>query len=225
MVSILRKSITDLSAFERQRKKRSTKTQPSTQPTDSASKSATNPWVDDGSSKTPPPLDALHNNASGKSKRTCFNCEREGCLIGRCPEPLNLKRIAANLEKFKKAKADRSNNSNWKTKRINLTELQPSPEEWIDVYEVIVTESLLIEHSALPDTFNTCVDANATNTSKAFSCFDGTTNDANLTHAFQISVGNGNPDGDEETSASNFTSLFDLMTKAPSMNLDNDEHF
>lgn len=85
-----------------------------------------------------------------------------------------MKRIAANLEKFKNANAGRSNNENWKTKRINLTELQPSPEEWIDVYEVIVTESLLVEHSALPDTFNACADANATNTSKDFSFFDET---------------------------------------------------
>ena len=59
---------------------------------------------------------------------------------------MNLKRIAENLEKFKRSKSERTNNPKWKAKRVYLSELQPSVDEWPDVYEVIVSEALLCEH-------------------------------------------------------------------------------
>ena len=134
MVSILRKSITDLSTFDRQRK--SPKTNPTIQKEVTPKTNETpSPWTDDASSPAPPPLDALFNRSG--QKRTCFNCEREGCLLGKCPEPMNLKRIAENLEKFKRSKSERTNNPKWKAKRVYLSELQPSVDEWPDVYEAV----------------------------------------------------------------------------------------
>lgn len=94
MVSILRKSITDLSNFERQRKKsHNAKPKSQTKPTPDSASASTNPWTDSLIDPTPTALDAFFNHKSGEVKRKCFNCEKEDCLIGRCPDPLNLKRI------------------------------------------------------------------------------------------------------------------------------------
>ena len=105
MVSILRKSITDLSAFDRQRKQRqSTVPTPKIPPAPASEK--VNPWSDSVNNSTPPPLDALFTrNQPNETRRACFNCEKVGCLLGSCPEPMNLKNISSNLEKFKKQKA------------------------------------------------------------------------------------------------------------------------
>lgn len=220
MVSILRKSITDLSQFERQRKKPHSKpVSPGSEKADSKTK--LNPWSDSQSSSKPPPLDALYNSRSPpfESRKSCFNCEKEGCMLGRCKEPLNLKRIAQNLERFKKQKADRSNNSRWRAKRINLSDLQPTQTEWLDVYETVVAESLLDQHGnnteAQPDT-------TTVNSASAFTQIVNDNDDDKLVRAFQTSVGtNDDPDIAEST----FTSLFDLMRTPPSINTKHDEHF
>ena len=59
---------------------------------------------------------------------------------------MNPKCIAENLEKFKRNKSERANNPKWKAKRVYLLELGPSVEEWMDVYEVLVSEALLCQH-------------------------------------------------------------------------------
>ena len=130
MVSIIRKSIADLSTFDRQRKKnKSNPTLPISKPNEPA-----NPWTEDQGSTSPPPLDALFNRKNrSEFKRTCFKCEKEGCLLGKFPGPINLRRISDNLVKFKKAKAEKTNNAKWNSKKVYSTELQPSPEEWPDV--------------------------------------------------------------------------------------------
>lgn len=132
MVSILWKSITDLTAFDRMRKKGPNRVE------------KTNPWSDEVD-KPVLPLDELlaKVNASSEIRRACFNCEKEGCLLGKCKEPLNTKRIAENLERFKKEKAARSGNNKWALKRVNLVELRPHHSEWADVYETIVSEQVI----------------------------------------------------------------------------------
>ena len=72
MVSILRKSITDLSAFDRQRKKSSASS--SSQPQNSTD--IANPWSDSTGKSTPPPLDALFTRSGNKS-----------CLLYTSPSP------------------------------------------------------------------------------------------------------------------------------------------
>ena len=204
MVSILRKSITDLSAFDRQRKKvnSTVNSTPPSQPVKPPDQPS--PWSSDSSSSAPPPLDALFTRSG--NKRTCFNCEKEGCLLGKCPEPMNLRRISENLEKFKKNKSDRTNNPKWKSKRVYLSELQPSIDEWPDVYEVIVSEALLCQHGMDISDKGECPNA-----------FSVTESDKDpIKEAFQVSVGDGDPDECD----SNFTSLFDLMTTPPDMDQD-----
>lgn len=106
------------------------------------------PWTDDASNSTPPPVEALFNsNSSGSTKRICFNCEKENCLMHRCPEPWNSKRISANAQKFEKENVERGNNSRLKSKRINLWELQPGVDEWFHIYETVLVESLLSKHN------------------------------------------------------------------------------
>lgn len=103
MVSILRKSITDLSAFTRQRKK--------VTPTNEVDKNVSSisptssPWSDATMANKPPPLDPFFNQRSpSEPKRRCFNCEQEGCLIGRCPKPLDLKKIRPTLNSLNATK-------------------------------------------------------------------------------------------------------------------------
>lgn len=146
-VSILRKSITDFSVFERQRKQ-STKEMDLAPPSanENSAKEPMSPWADSRDSK-PPPFGSFFIRMQNYVKLSCFNCGTEDCLIGRCPEPLNLKRIASNLEKFKKDKAERSNKNRWSAKNVNLTEIQPSKDEWFDIYEVVVTEAPLDQHN------------------------------------------------------------------------------
>ena len=206
MVSILRKSITDLSAFDRQRKRQIDK------PIEKKQQDVINPWADEPNKKAPPPLEALFNQ-QGNAKRSCFNCEKEGCMLGRCTEPMNLKRIAINLEKFKKEKADRTNNNKWKAKKTYLMELQPDRDDWFDVYEVIVTEALLSQLCHNDDDVANDAESNCT---KAFSKVEESESlNDNIKRAFQNSVGNGDPDEPD----SHFTSLFDLMTVPPSMRI------
>lgn len=207
MMSILRKSITDLSAFERQRKKSTQSTDGRAETTNEYSNSQkVSPWSDSSDEK-PPPLEALFNQRRpGDVKRSCFNCGKDGCLIGKCPDPLNLKRIAANLEKFKKEKADRSKNSKWNSNRINLTELQQHTDDWFDVYEIVVTESLLAQHNVSSETVP------VVGSSLAF-CIDPNDENNQLSTAFTMAVRDGDPDSSETA----FTSLFDMMRTPPSM--------
>ena len=58
---------------------------------------------------------------------------------------MNLRRISENLDKFKKMKARKPHNQKWKAKKVYLSELQPARDEWPDVYEVIVCETLLYQ--------------------------------------------------------------------------------
>ena len=60
---------------------------------------------------------------------------------------MNLRRISENLEKFIKMKAERTQNNKWKAKKVYLSELQPWREEWPDVYEAIICETLLNQHN------------------------------------------------------------------------------
>ena len=121
---------------------------------------------------------------------------------------MNLRRISENLDRFKKMKAERTQNSKWKSKKVYVSELQPRPEEWPDVYEVIVSETLLCQHE-----FDR---ANESNCAKAFSVMEESDKTHPLTEAFQVSVGNGDPDESNEE----FTSLFDLMRTPPVMDSD-----
>ena len=73
MVSIVRKSIKDLSTFDRQRKKpKPSVSQPvSTEPT---KKDVINPWSDDTTNLSPPPIDALFNSKPQSERNlSCFN--------------------------------------------------------------------------------------------------------------------------------------------------------
>lgn len=75
MVSLLRKAITDLSAFDRQRKKLNSKPQ---QQTTSGKSDQFSPWTEGASASNPPPLEALFTKSSnGNVKRFCFNCEKK----------------------------------------------------------------------------------------------------------------------------------------------------
>ena len=73
---------------------------------------------------------------------------------------------------------------------------------------MIVTETLLCQHE-----FD---HANESNCAKAFSVMKESDKTHPLTEAFQVSVGNGDPDESNEE----FTSLFDLMTTPPVMDPD-----
>lgn len=119
--------------------------------------------------------------------------------------------IATNLEKFKREKAEKSNNNRCKSKRINLSELRPSRNEWNDVYETIVTESLLSQSDK----------GESTDSSTAFTNFVKSNTALELRTAFEKVVG----DGDHETPEATFTSLHDLMTKPPSFKADENDLF
>lgn len=163
-------------------------------------------------------MDALYNRCKKNDwKRVWINCGKPCCLIGRCPEPLNLKRIFSNIEKFKTEKAERSSNTRWRTKGINPTELQPSLSAWVNVYEVIVTEALL-EQCDANDKQET--PTHAVNTANAFSDFEDCGDDT-TSHAFKISVGDGDPDVAEFT----FNSLFDIMVNPSKVNMNEKDHF
>ena len=95
------------------------------------------------------------------------------------------------------------NNPKWNAKKTYLPELQPDRSEWFDVYEIIVSEALLCQHCHNDDT----VFESEGHCTKTFSIEDDNALNGKLTEAFQLSVGNGDPDEPEST----FTSLFDLM--------------
>lgn len=159
------------------------------------------------------------------AKRLCLNCEKENCILGKCKEPLNLKTIALNLERFKRDKAKRTSNKRWKSKRINITELQPSTEEWFDVYETVISEGVSAEHNfdQEEDADDQDINACRSTKTKAFQVAQqpavAQTN-STIVHAFQTNVGNGDPDVHDTT----FTSLFDMMVTPPSMKTDRDDY-
>lgn len=220
MASILRKSIKDISAFERKIKQKRNGPKAKTKNASSSDEAyiKLNHWSGDASSANSPPLDALYNLFQCReSKRVCFNFEKLGYLIDDCPEPLNLSRIALNLEKFKKEKAERSNNRRWSKKRINFTELQPSQSNWEDVYKTIITEALLEQFNDKHFDSTPSQLVSLTDDFKNFTYH----NEDGLPHSFKISVG----DGDLDMAKSTFTSLFNITVNRPNINTNRQDSF
>lgn len=217
IVSILRKAINDISAFDRHRKNRELKNIQQ-KPTAPKGSEQPKPWNNGAWGSNPSPLDTVFGrNSPGSSKTLFIKCEKDNCLLASCPEPLNLKKSFQSIKIQKKEKPEPENNSRWKAKGMNLSELQHDVQESFEVYETIVAESLISLHN-----YSGCeVGSAKVNTVTAFSkILQGDETD-NLTRAFQVTVGN----GDTYTADASFTSLLDMIPTLPSVQSSHHEGF
>ena len=101
---------------------------------------------------------------------------------------------------FKEMKAEETSISKWKSILLYLTELQPSVDDWSDVYEVIVSEEMLCQHGH--------IESNESNFARALSVNEDNRNENSTKEALETTVVNGDPDEPENQC----TSLFNLIT-------------
>ena len=101
-------------------------------------------------------------------------------------------------------KADKTQNTKWKSKKVYFSDLQLTRDECPDVYEVIICETLICLNG---------YERKEANCAKAFKIFDDLEKSHEFTEAFQTSV----RDGDPDEPGGEFTSLLDVMTTPPPM--------
>ena len=65
----------------------------------------------------------VRNKSSGHFNVVCWNCEKEGCSVNKCPQLKDQKKIAANMKKFSKQKQN-SRGINGKSKITGSDDFQ-----------------------------------------------------------------------------------------------------